>query len=111
MKDSGKFLFLDPVDAVIPSAVPSREDEQSPETVSADMDARQALGEIVDILSANGYNPVVQLTGYLMAEDPTYLPEDTDARAIARRITRDKLLETLIELYLEHRTAPDDNDS
>lgn len=97
-KDNGKFLFLDTADAAyardrVPEAGAEPCEEMGPQA---------ALAALVDILTEGGFDPVVQLTGYLMSEDPTYLPEDTEARAIVRRVGRDKLLETLIELYLEH---------
>lgn len=108
MKDSGKFLFLDPADAPKNTA-----DALADETVEIDPCAKAALAELVTILHAGGLDPITQLSGYLITEDPTYLPEGTNARgvsarAIARRVGRDKLLETLIELYIEtHHPAPD----
>ncbi len=103
MKETGKFLFLDPSDTVIPCAeaahaAPSHSDAPVPEP-------KCAIAALVDLIEDSGYDPVIQLTSYIIADDPTYLPEDTEARAIARRIGRDKLLEALIELYLEHRPA------
>ncbi len=94
MKDStnGKFLFLDPADAPLaPSA-------SAGEIV---LGADEAIATLMRCLSDAGYDPVTQLTAYLIADDPTYLPEETEARAIARRIGRDKLLEALLIFYLE----------
>ena len=102
MKDNGKFLFLDTVDADPP--------KQTAVTLSPEEDVRcpcceGSLSELIAIIRENGQDPVTQLSGYLITEDPIYLPEGTDARAIARRVGRDKLLETLIELYIRYCPA------
>ncbi len=95
MKDSGKFLFLDPLTPEVSAQ------EGMPD------DPVEALALVTDLLEADGFNPVTQLAGYLIAEDPTYLSEETEgglsARSIAHHIGRDKLLEALIEQYLTHR--------
>ena len=93
MPDSTKFLYLD-----TSNATPSHEC-QSPCPCCED-----SLTEIISIIREHGQNPVTQLSGYLITEDPTYLPEGTNARALARRVGRDKLLATLIELYLNSCT-------
>ena len=106
MKDSGKFLFLDPADASSPSpaAVTPAPEEGCPCECCED-----SLTELIAIIRACGQDPVTQLSGYLVTEDPIYLPEGTNARAIARRIGRDKLLETLIELYIRYCPASERN--
>jgi uncharacterized protein (UPF0297 family) len=98
MPDSGKFLFLDhtPYSAV----------QAEPDPIPEEMPPFEALSELVRIILDCGQNPVTQLAGYLIAEDPTYLPDSQHARTLARRIGRDKLLEALIELYL-HTQHPD----
>ncbi len=90
----GKFLFLEPSDAPTVS-------DTSAEDLS--YEASEAFAAITRSLADAGYDPITQLTTYLIADDPTFLPEETDARAIARRIGRDKLLEALLAFYLEHR--------
>lgn len=99
MKDSGKFLFLDTADASSPSptAVTSASEEKCPCECCED-----SLSELIAIIKACGQDPVTQLSGYLITEDPIYLPEGTEARSIARRVGRDKLLTTLIELYIRY---------
>ena len=111
MKDSGKFLFLDPADAgsSSPAAVTPAPEEGCP---CASCEA--SLSELISIIEACGQDPVTQLSGYLITEDPIYLPEGTNARgasarAIARRVGRDKLLETLIELYIRYCPATKDH--
>ena len=67
----------------------------------ADMDAAHTLASLVHIIRLSGMDPVTQLAGYLTTDDPTYLPDTDHARLLADRVGRDKLLETLIELYLQ----------
>ena len=72
----------------------------SPE--SADVCAADTLDALVRIIRLCGMDPVTQLAGYLTTDDPTYLPDTDHARLLADRIGRDKLLEILIERYLQN---------
>jgi uncharacterized protein (UPF0297 family) len=63
--------------------------------------------EIKDILSSvyvslqeKGYNPVNQIVGYILSEDPTYITNHNNARSLIRRIDRNELLQTLVRSYL-----------
>lgn len=107
MKDSGKFLFLDTADAN-----PHTHTAETPAVADATACAccEDSLSELIAIIRDCGQDPVTQLSGYLITEDPTYLPEGSDARAIARRVGRDKLLTTLIELYIRYCPAANGRD-
>ena len=70
-----------------------------------DLEIKAILSSVYQALQEKGYNPINQLVGYIITEDPTYLPEGTNARAIARRVGRDKLLTTLIDLYVRYCPA------
>ena len=98
MSDTTKFLYLDPTESAAPSAPAEQEDTPCP-------CCEASLNEIIDTIRHSGQDPVIQLSGYLITEDPTYLPEGTNARAIARRVGRDKLLTTLIDLYVRYCPA------
>lgn len=100
MKDNGKFLFLEPIDTA-PAASASTEP-----CLEAEVEPTEALAVITRILCENELDPVTQLSGFLITDDPTYLPEGTEARTLARRIGRDRLLETLIEQYLNLDLTP-----
>ena len=100
MSDTGRSFILDPINTVQHTSTPDLPDLTPTET----------LAELTRIIQANGQNPTTQLSGYLIADDPTYLPESDQARALARRIGRDKLLETLIELYLTSTTSTTTSD-
>ncbi len=105
MKDGGKILYFDPIDAMNQT---DKDDTREVQAPYVDFSARETLAELVRLLTESGFDPVTQLTGYLIADDPTYLPEDGDARALARRVGRDKLLTTLLNLYLtDHPISTD----
>ena len=104
MPKSGKILHYDPT---IPPAAPV---SAATETELPELTPSEALEELVRIIRTGGQDPVTQLAGYLIADDPTYLPECCQARALARRIGRDKLLATLIESYLTATTPTPSSD-
>lgn len=64
------------------------------------MDIREPLQQIHKALCEKGYNPVVQLVGYILTEDPTYITNHKGARSIASRIDRDQLLHELVKSYI-----------
>ena len=53
-------------------------------------------------LQEKGYNPVNQIVGYILSEDPTYITNYKSARAMIRKVDRDELLQTLVKYYLTH---------
>ena len=71
-------------------------------TVSRDKktEMRETLLTIYNALSEKGYNPVNQIVGYLLSEDPTYITNHKNARALIRHIDRDELLNALVKNYL-----------
>ncbi len=56
----------------------------------------------VRMLEEKGYNPINQLVGYILSEDPTYITTYKNARAIIRRIDRDDLLQALVRDFVKH---------
>ena len=61
---------------------------------------RDVLVTVYNALSEKGYNPVNQIVGYLLSEDPTYITNHKNARALIRHIDRDELLNALVKNYL-----------
>ena len=57
------------------------------------MEIKQAVLQVYRALEEKGYNPINQLVGYILSEDPTYITTYKNARAIIRRIDRDDLLQ------------------
>ena len=69
--------------------------------VDIEDDGMQAtLTEVYNALSEKGYDPINQIVGYILSEDPTYITNYNGARSLIRRIDRDKLLKTLVKNYL-----------
>ncbi len=58
------------------------------------------LSAVYDSLKENGYDPINQLVGYILSEDPTYITNRNNARGLIRKIDRDELLRTLVKSYL-----------
>ena len=61
---------------------------------------RIILRSVFDSLSEKGYNPINQIVGYLLSEDPTYITNYNNARAQICKIDRDELLQELVRCYL-----------
>ncbi len=59
-----------------------------------------ALTEVYEALKEKGYNPINQIVGYILSEDPTYITTHNGARNKIQRIDRDDLLRVLLDNYL-----------
>ncbi|MBQ8687420.1 MAG: IreB family regulatory phosphoprotein [Ruminococcus sp.] len=65
-----------------------------------EIEMKKNLNIIYDALVQKGYNPVNQIVGYILSEDPTYITTYNSARSIIRRIDRDELLQVLVKSYI-----------
>ena len=65
-------------------------------------DMKRILLTVYDALKEKGYNPINQIVGYILSEDPTYITNHNNARALIRKADRDELLQTLVRYYLTH---------
>ena len=61
---------------------------------------REILLTIYDALSEKGYNPVNQIVGYLLTEDPPYITSYNNARSLICKLDRDELMQQLVRCYL-----------
>ena len=61
---------------------------------------KQILTSVYTSLTEKGYNPINQIVGYLLSEDPTYITNHNNARALICKVDRDELLQDLVEHYL-----------
>ncbi|MCL2366988.1 MAG: IreB family regulatory phosphoprotein [Oscillospiraceae bacterium] len=68
--------------------------------VSAGVDTREVLSTVYEALRMKGYNPVNQIVGYILSEDPTYITNYNGARSLMCRLDRDELLQELLTAYL-----------
>lgn len=62
---------------------------------------KKTLTIIYDALKEKGYNPINQIVGYILSEDPTYITTYNNARSLIRHIDRDELLQALVKSYLK----------
>lgn len=65
-------------------------------------EVRKILTTVYEALLEKGYNPINQLVGYILSEDPTYITTHNNARGLIRHLDRDELLQILVRSYLEH---------
>ena len=68
------------------------------------MDSKSEMHEILlsvyNSLVLKGYNPINQIVGYILSEDPTYITNYNSARTLICKIDRDELLQELVKNYL-----------
>ena len=65
-----------------------------------DQEMKAILAEVYRSLSEKGYNPINQIVGYLLSEDPTYITNYNNARSLICKLDRDELLQELVRHYL-----------
>ena len=65
-----------------------------------EQEIRNILITVYDSLKEKGYNPINQIVGYILSEDPTYITTHNNARNLIRKIDRDTLLQSLVKYYL-----------
>lgn len=62
---------------------------------------RQTMLTVYNALKEKGYNPISQIVGYILSEDPTYITTHNNAHSLIRRLDRDELLQALVKNYLK----------
>lgn len=66
-----------------------------------EMSMKEILFTVYEALKEKGYDPLSQLVGYIISEDPTYITNHKNARSLIRKLDRDELMEELIKNYLK----------
>ena len=66
----------------------------------SDEKVRETFKIVYDALKVKGYNPINQLVGYILSEDPTYITNYNNARTLICRIDRDELMHELLVNYI-----------
>ena len=66
---------------------------------------RRILRNVYEALTEKGYNPVNQIVGYLLTEDPTYITNYNNVRSMICKIDRDELMQVLVREYLFEKEA------
>ena len=67
-----------------------------------DEEIHHILTSVYTALEEKGYNPINQLVGYILSEDPTYITNHNNARSLIRKIDRDELMQELVSFYLNN---------
>lgn len=70
-----------------------------------DSEARKAIITAFEALQTKGYNPISQISGYLISGDPAYITNHNNARNLIRHLERDELIEELVRFYLREQQA------
>jgi len=65
-----------------------------------DLEIKAILSSVYQALQEKGYNPINQIVGYILSEDPTYITNHKSARSLICRIDRDELMRELVKTYL-----------
>ena len=65
------------------------------------MNAHDILMSVYGSLKEKGYDPINQIVGYILSEDPTYITNHNGARTLICKVDRDELLQVLVKNYLE----------
>ena len=72
-------------------------------TEEKELEMKRTLEKVYDALVEKGYNPIYQITGYIMSGDPTYITSHKNARSLVMKVERDELLEELVATYIDTR--------
>lgn len=62
---------------------------------------REILSSVYNSLMVKGYNPINQIVGYILSEDPTYITNYNNARTLICRIDGIELMQELVRNYLD----------
>ena len=65
-----------------------------------DRQIKTILAAVYDALIEKGYNPIDQIVGYILSEDPTYITNYKNARSLICKLDRDELMSALVKNYL-----------
>lgn len=65
--------------------------------------ASEILQHVYRALQAKGYDPIAQLTGFILTGDPTYITSHDSARSLICRLERDEILEELVRYYVQNQ--------
>lgn len=71
--------------------------------LNRDEEIKAILSTVYSSLREKGYNPINQIVGYILSEDPTYITNHNNARTLIRQLDRDELLQVLLKSYLKEK--------
>ena len=71
--------------------------------IDKDEEIKMILSSVYSSLREKGYNPINQIVGYILSEDPTYITNHNNARTLIRQLDRDELLQVRLKSYLHEK--------
>lgn len=98
MKDNGQMIITNLF----------RDDKQASKPDMTSEEMRETIQNVCDSLLENGFDPVRQIVGYIISEDPAYIPDYDNARTLLSRIDRDRLLTEIVSAYIGIDATPED---
>ncbi len=75
----------------------------SPEALKDKVTIDEILKLVFNALEDRGYNPIDQISGYLLSGDPTYITSHNNARGFIKQIDREDIMEELVTFYLSKK--------
>lgn len=85
-------------------------ENNTPINTAAEVSVEDAIATVYEALLNKGYDSVLQFAGYILSEDPLYIPDWKNARSVISSIDRDELLKLIIKYYFENRFGASSND-
>ena len=78
-------------------------ENNSPLNSPKDVNLEDTVEIVYEALINKGHDPISQFAGYILSEDPLYIPDWKNARGLISRVDRDELLKLLIKYYFDTR--------
>lgn len=63
-------------------------------------EVKEIVSQVYEALKLKGYDPISQLVGYILSDDPTYITSYNGARGLIAKLERDELLEEFVKTYI-----------
>ncbi len=87
----------------------NRDTRKFPSASDRDATIREILFAVYTALEEKGYNPVSQIVGYILSEDPAYITSHRNARGLIAKLDRDELLDALARFYFSELSENSEN--
>ncbi|MDD6762542.1 MAG: IreB family regulatory phosphoprotein [Candidatus Ornithomonoglobus sp.] len=65
-------------------------------------EVKEIVSQVYDALKIKGYDPISQIVGYILSDDPTYITSYNGARGLIVKVERDELLEEFVKTYIKN---------
>ena len=63
-------------------------------------EGKEIVSQVQEALKVKGYDPISQIVGYILSDDPTYITSYNGARGLIAKLERDELLEEFVKTYI-----------